>query len=61
MVSSTGCLKLCEKGPVVLVYPQGYWYHGGGGRRRHRRHPGRSGKRRPGQGIFGGLSPQSRR
>ena len=28
MVSSTGCLKLCEKGPVVLVYPQGYWYQG---------------------------------
>ena len=28
MVSSTGCLKLCEKGPVVLVYPEGYWYQG---------------------------------
>ena len=28
MVSSTGCLKLYEKGPVVLVYPQGYWYQG---------------------------------
>lgn len=26
MVSSTGCLKLCEKGPVVVVYPQGWWY-----------------------------------
>ena len=22
MVSSTGCLKLCEKGPVVVVYPK---------------------------------------
>jgi (2Fe-2S) ferredoxin len=28
MVSSTGCLKLCEEGPVVIVYPQGYWYRG---------------------------------
>ena len=26
MVSSTGCLKLCEEGPVLIVYPQGYWY-----------------------------------
>jgi (2Fe-2S) ferredoxin len=26
MVSSTGCLKLCEKGPVMVVYPQGWWY-----------------------------------
>jgi (2Fe-2S) ferredoxin len=26
MVSSTGCLKLCEEGPVLVVYPQGYWY-----------------------------------
>jgi len=26
MVSSTGCLKLCEKGPVVVVYPGGWWY-----------------------------------
>lgn len=26
MVSSTGCLKLCEKGPVMVVYPQGNWY-----------------------------------
>ncbi|MBI5251494.1 MAG: (2Fe-2S) ferredoxin domain-containing protein [Desulfomonile tiedjei] len=28
MVSSTGCLKLCEEGPVMVVYPQGYWYRG---------------------------------
>ncbi|MFP5212812.1 MAG: (2Fe-2S) ferredoxin domain-containing protein [Acidobacteriota bacterium] len=28
MVSSTGCLKLCEEGPVMIVYPQGYWYRG---------------------------------
>lgn len=26
MVSSTGCLKLCERGPVLVVYPEGYWY-----------------------------------
>jgi (2Fe-2S) ferredoxin len=28
MVSTTGCLKLCEEGPIVLVYPQGHWYKG---------------------------------
>lgn len=28
MVSSTGCLKLCEEGPVLVIYPQGYWYKG---------------------------------
>ena len=28
MVSSTGCLKLCEEGPVLIVYPEGYWYGG---------------------------------
>ncbi|MBI5572285.1 MAG: (2Fe-2S) ferredoxin domain-containing protein [Desulfomonile tiedjei] len=26
MVSSTGCLNLCEEGPVMVIYPQGYWY-----------------------------------
>lgn len=26
MVSSTGCLKLCDKGPVMIVYPAGWWY-----------------------------------
>ncbi|MCH5375103.1 MAG: (2Fe-2S) ferredoxin domain-containing protein [Planctomycetes bacterium] len=26
MVSSTGCLKQCEKGPVMVIYPQGWWY-----------------------------------
>ena len=25
-VSSTGCLKLCDNGPVMVVYPEGYWY-----------------------------------
>lgn len=28
MVSSTGCLNLCEEGPVMIIYPQAYWYHG---------------------------------
>ena len=26
MVSSTGCLKLCDKGPVMVIYPGGWWY-----------------------------------
>ena len=25
-VSSTGCLKQCESGPVLVVYPEGAWY-----------------------------------
>lgn len=25
-VSMTGCLKLCDKGPVMVVYPENYWY-----------------------------------
>ncbi len=25
-VSSTGCLKVCDKGPVLVVYPENYWY-----------------------------------
>ena len=25
-VSSAGCLKLCDQGPVVVVYPEGHWY-----------------------------------
>ncbi|MFZ2445124.1 MAG: (2Fe-2S) ferredoxin domain-containing protein [Syntrophobacteraceae bacterium] len=28
VVSSTGCLKLCEEGPVMVVWPQGHWYRG---------------------------------
>ena len=28
MVSSTGCLKLCDEGPVMIIYPQAYWYRG---------------------------------
>ena len=26
MVSNTGCLGVCNKGPVVVVYPEGTWY-----------------------------------
>ena len=25
-VSMTGCMKLCDKGPIMVVYPQGTWY-----------------------------------
>ncbi len=28
MVSTTGCLKLCDQGPVMLVYPEGHGYAG---------------------------------
>lgn len=25
-VTSTGCLKACDYGPVMVVYPEGLWY-----------------------------------
>jgi (2Fe-2S) ferredoxin len=25
-VTSAGCLKLCERGPVMAIYPDGWWY-----------------------------------
>jgi len=25
-VNTAGCLDRCEKGPVIVVYPQGTWY-----------------------------------
>ncbi len=25
-VSAAGCLKMCEQGPVMIVYPDGHWY-----------------------------------
>lgn len=28
MVSSSGCLKACTKGPVMVVYPDGHWVGG---------------------------------
>lgn len=26
MVTNTGCMKLCDEGPVMVIYPEGYWY-----------------------------------
>lgn len=26
IVTTTGCLKLCDRGPVMVVYPDNYWY-----------------------------------
>ncbi|TCT15470.1 (2Fe-2S) ferredoxin [Natranaerovirga pectinivora] len=26
MVTNTGCFGICDKGPVVVVYPEGVWY-----------------------------------
>lgn len=26
MVSSTGCLKVCDRGPVLIVQPDNIWY-----------------------------------
>jgi (2Fe-2S) ferredoxin len=26
MVSSTGCMNLCDSGPVMVVYPENQWY-----------------------------------
>ncbi len=28
MVSTTGCLKVCDRGPCMVVYPEGTWYGG---------------------------------
>jgi len=25
-VSNTGCFGICEKGPVIVVYPENVWY-----------------------------------
>jgi (2Fe-2S) ferredoxin len=25
-VSSTGCMKACDAGPVLIVYPENWWY-----------------------------------
>ncbi|NLX12651.1 MAG: (2Fe-2S) ferredoxin domain-containing protein [Phycisphaerales bacterium] len=25
-ISSTGCLKVCDRGPVMVIYPQNWWY-----------------------------------
>jgi len=26
VVSSTGCLKVCDRGPAMIVYPDNIWY-----------------------------------
>ncbi|AZO94202.1 (2Fe-2S) ferredoxin domain-containing protein [Iocasia frigidifontis] len=26
MVTNTGCLGICDKGPIVIIYPEGVWY-----------------------------------
>ena len=26
IVSTTSCLNVCEKGPVLIIYPHGWWY-----------------------------------
>ncbi len=26
LVTNTGCLGICNKGPIVIVYPDGVWY-----------------------------------
>lgn len=26
--SKVGCLRVCTQGPIVVVYPEGTWYHG---------------------------------
>jgi (2Fe-2S) ferredoxin len=28
VVTSTGCLNVCEQGPVIVVHPQNIWYGG---------------------------------
>ena len=25
-ITSTGCMKACDYGPVMVVHPQGHWY-----------------------------------
>lgn len=27
-VTSTGCMKACDHGPVMAIYPEGHWYGG---------------------------------
>lgn len=27
-VSSTGCLKVCDRGPALVIYPENLWYGG---------------------------------
>ena len=27
MRTKVDCLRVCERGPIVVVYPEGIWYH----------------------------------
>jgi (2Fe-2S) ferredoxin len=27
IVSTTSCLNVCEKGPIMVIYPQAWWYY----------------------------------
>ena len=26
VINNTGCFGICDKGPIVVVYPEGIWY-----------------------------------
>jgi len=26
MISMAGCLKVCDRGPAMVIYPQNWWY-----------------------------------
>ena len=26
LITSTGCLNACDDGPVMAIFPEGYWY-----------------------------------
>jgi (2Fe-2S) ferredoxin len=26
VITATGCLKVCDRGPAMVVYPQNWWY-----------------------------------
>ncbi|MGB4658289.1 MAG: 2Fe-2S ferredoxin [Mobilitalea sp.] len=28
VICNTGCFGICDKGPIVVVYPEGVWYGG---------------------------------
>jgi (2Fe-2S) ferredoxin len=28
LVCSTGCMKQCDSGPVMVIYPENHWYGG---------------------------------
>lgn len=28
IITMTGCLKVCDRGPMIVVYPQNWWFGG---------------------------------